>query len=106
MPLSNRTTRTYLLLVLFLALRAFGKRRPIVHVPTPIVSRSLRALETLARTRAFAPWDEAELMEVSMITSAGTADARRLGVEPRAMADVLGVAGGLPPDTSQPTLPD
>jgi NADH dehydrogenase len=85
-----------------LALRSFGKRRPIVHVPTPIVSRCLRAIETLARDRAFATWDEAELMEVSMVTSAGTADARRLGVEPRAMADVLGVSAGRPPGASQP----
>jgi uncharacterized protein YbjT (DUF2867 family) len=76
-----------------LALRSFGKRRPILHIPTPIVSRGLRALEILARDRAFATWDEAELMEVSMVTSAGTADAQQLGVEPRAMADVLGVAG-------------
>jgi uncharacterized protein YbjT (DUF2867 family) len=74
-----------------LALESSGRRRVLVHVPTPIVSRSLRALETVARSRAFATWDEAELMEVSMIAAAGTADAERLGVQPRAMADVLGI---------------
>jgi uncharacterized protein YbjT (DUF2867 family) len=73
-----------------LALASFGKRRLLVHVPTPLVESALRTLEVLTRTRAFATWDEAELMEVSMVTPAGTADAERLGVSPRPMADVLG----------------
>jgi len=77
-----------------LVLRSIGRRRLLVHVPNAIVSPALRALEPLARGRAFATWDEAELMEVSMVTPAGTADARRLGVDPRGMADVLGVAAG------------
>jgi uncharacterized protein YbjT (DUF2867 family) len=80
--------------IIRLALRSIGKRRLLVHVPTPIVSSGLRALELVARSRAFATWDEAELMEVSMVTPAGTADARRLGVAPRPMADVLGLARG------------
>jgi len=74
-----------------LALKSFGRRRLLLHVPTPIVAASLRTLEILARSRAFATWDEAELMEVSMTTPAGTADAERLGVSPRPMADVLGI---------------
>jgi NADH dehydrogenase len=37
-----------------------------------------------------ATWEEAELLEVPMITARGTADARALGVEPRPMAAVLG----------------
>ena len=53
-------------------LRAAGRSRPLVHVPTPIVSRSLRLLERAMGTRAFATWDEAELMEVSMLSAAGT----------------------------------
>jgi NADH dehydrogenase len=73
-----------------LALRSFGRRRPVVPVPTPIVSRSLRLLEALAGPRAFATWDEAELLEVTMTTPAGTADAQRLGVQPQPMATVLG----------------
>ncbi len=77
-----------------LALRCSGRRRPVVHIPTPIVARGLRALEVLTRSRAFATWDEAELMEVSMVTAEGTADAARLGVEPRLMADVLEVPTG------------
>jgi len=73
-----------------LALRSFGRRRPVVHVPTPVVSRGLRLLETLTGPRAFATWDEAELLEVPMTTRLGTADAERLGVNPKPMAAVLG----------------
>jgi NADH dehydrogenase len=73
-----------------LALRAGGRQRPIVHVPTPIVSRALRAVEALAKTKAFATWDEAELMEVSMTSRGGTADAESLGVVPKPMSAVLG----------------
>jgi uncharacterized protein YbjT (DUF2867 family) len=75
-----------------LALRSFGRPRPIVHVPTPIVSRTLRAVEAVAKERAFATWDEAELKEVSMTSRLGTADAERLGVAPKPMAAVLGLA--------------
>jgi uncharacterized protein YbjT (DUF2867 family) len=74
-----------------LALRAAGRPRPLVHVPLGIVSRSLRTLEALMRSKAFATWDEAELMEVTMTSAGGTADAQALGVVPRQMADVLGV---------------
>jgi NADH dehydrogenase len=75
-----------------LALRSFGHPRPLVHVPTPIVSRTLRAVEAVAKERAFATWDEAELMEVSMTSRLGTADAERLGVAPKPIAAVLGLA--------------
>ena len=33
-------------------------------------------------------------MEVPMVSAAGTRDARRLGVEPQRMAEVLGLARG------------
>ena len=69
--------------------RASGRSRPLLNVPTPIVSRSLRLLERLMGTRAPATWDEAELMEVSMLSARGTADAASLGVEPHEMAAVL-----------------
>jgi uncharacterized protein YbjT (DUF2867 family) len=74
-----------------LMLRAAGRARPTLNVPTPIVSRTLRAVETLMKSRAPATWDEAELMEVSMIARDGTSDAQALGVTPRTMAAVLGV---------------
>ncbi|MEA2355589.1 MAG: hypothetical protein QOD61_1718 [Solirubrobacteraceae bacterium] len=77
-----------------ITLRSLGKRRLVVGVPTPIVSRALRVLEVLAKSRAFATWDEAELLEVSMTSANGTADAERLGVFPRSMAAVLGVGAG------------
>jgi NADH dehydrogenase len=73
-----------------IVLRAHQRRRAVVPVPTPIVSRSLRLLETAMGPRAPATWDEAELMEVSMTTAAGTADSERLGVAPAPMAAVLG----------------
>jgi NADH dehydrogenase len=73
-----------------LVLASLDRRRRIVHVPTPLVLRGLRLLERVAGTRAFATADEAELMEVPLISEHGTRDAERLGVHPRAMADVLG----------------
>lgn len=71
-------------------LRGAGRPRPLLHVPTVVTSRVLRAAEALLRTKAPATWDEAELMEVSMTTRAGTRDAEQLGVRPRRMAAVLG----------------
>jgi uncharacterized protein YbjT (DUF2867 family) len=71
-------------------LRSLGRARPLVHVPTPVVSRSLRLLEALWGEQAFATWDEAELMEVPMVSERGTGDAEALGVSPAAMGAVLG----------------
>jgi len=73
-------------------LRSLNRRRALVGVPTPIVSRSLRLLERAAGPRAFATWDEAELMEVAMTSTRGAADAESLGVHPQPMAAVLGTA--------------
>jgi NADH dehydrogenase len=73
------------------ALASLNHKRPLVHVPTPIVSRTLRLLEVIWGPRAFATWDEAELMEVPMVSARGVADAERLGVIPQPMAAVLGV---------------
>jgi NADH dehydrogenase len=73
-----------------LALRSFGRRRPIVHVPMPVARRALGAVETLFGQAAFATPDEAELLEIPMTTRSGTADAERLGVVPKPMAAVLG----------------
>jgi uncharacterized protein YbjT (DUF2867 family) len=70
--------------------RAINRSRPLIPIPTPIVSRGLRALEAIAGSRAFATWDEAELMEVPMVSARGTADAERLGVAPQRIAAVLG----------------
>jgi uncharacterized protein YbjT (DUF2867 family) len=70
-------------------LRSAGRRRRLLHVPLPLVRISLRGLERLVGSRAFATWEEAELMEEPMISPGGTADAERLGVSPRPMAAVL-----------------
>lgn len=66
-----------------------GRRRPLVHVPLSIVRLSLLGLRRIVGTSAFATWEEAELMEVPMVSSAGTADLRALGVEPQRMVEVL-----------------
>ncbi len=71
-------------------LRSLGRSRPLVHVPTPLVSRSLRLVERLWGPSAFATWDEAELMEVPMVSERGAADVEALGVAPARMAAVLG----------------
>jgi uncharacterized protein YbjT (DUF2867 family) len=76
--------------VVRLALRAAGRRRRVLPVPLTVVRPLLRAHETLAGPTAFATWDEAQLLTVSMLTERGTRDAERLGVTPRRMADVLG----------------
>jgi uncharacterized protein YbjT (DUF2867 family) len=69
---------------------ARGRGRPLLHVPLPLVRTGLRALELLVGPSVFATWEEAELMEVPMTTGRGSADAERLGVEPRPMGAVLG----------------
>ena len=73
-----------------LALDAGGRRRRVVKVPAPLVRRTLKIGEALLGAGAPVTWDEAELLEVSLTTPRGAADARSLGVEPRRMADVLG----------------
>ncbi|HTA06496.1 MAG TPA: NAD(P)H-binding protein [Solirubrobacteraceae bacterium] len=72
-------------------LRSLNRRRPLVHVPTPVVSRALRLLERVSGPSAFATWDEAELMETAMVSTRGTADVEALGVRPARMPAVLGV---------------
>ncbi len=69
--------------------RAAGRPRPLLHLPLPLVRSGLIALRALVGEAVFATWEEAELMEVSMTTPRGTADAEALGVTPRRMAEVL-----------------
>jgi NADH dehydrogenase len=73
-----------------IVLGSLRRRRPLVHVPTPVVSRTLRLLERVAGPKAFATWDEAELMEVPMVSARGATDVEGLGVAPARMAAVLG----------------
>jgi NADH dehydrogenase len=72
--------------------RIAGRPRDLVHVPLPVIKASLGALRIVFGEAVFATWEEAELMEVAMISERGTADAQALGVEPRSMSDVLAAA--------------
>jgi NADH dehydrogenase len=69
--------------------RIAGRPRRLVHIPLPVVRSGLLALRSIFGEAVFATWEEAELMEVSMVSARGDADARALGVEPRRMSDVL-----------------
>jgi NADH dehydrogenase len=71
-------------------LRSLERRRGLLHVPTPLVSRMLRAGEKVLGSGAPVTWDEAELLEATMVSARGTADAERLGVTPQMMRRVLG----------------
>jgi NADH dehydrogenase len=69
------------------------RHRRLLHVPRPLVRWGLKAIEEIQGSTAFATWDEAELMEIPMVSERGTADAEKLGVHPARMADVLRASG-------------
>jgi uncharacterized protein YbjT (DUF2867 family) len=69
--------------------RSIGRHRPTVGVPLNLVRLGLQGLRRVVGDAVFATWEEAELMEVPMVSPRGDADVRALGVEPRRMADVL-----------------
>jgi uncharacterized protein YbjT (DUF2867 family) len=69
--------------------RVAGRPRPLTHLPLPLVRAGLIAIRSVFGEAVFATWEEAELMEVPMVSERGTADAEALGVEPRRMIDVL-----------------
>ena len=85
-----------------MALRPTGRERPLVHVPMPVVSGSLRALERVPAPPSSPPAEEADLMEEPMVTSRGTADAEALGVKPLRMSAVLGGRVSLAKPTTGP----
>jgi uncharacterized protein YbjT (DUF2867 family) len=70
-------------------LAASGRRRAIVRLPGGLVRPGLRLLERIAGDRAFATWDEVRLLELTLLSARGTADAERLGVHPKPMAAAL-----------------
>jgi uncharacterized protein YbjT (DUF2867 family) len=72
--------------------RVAGRPRDLVHVPLPLIKASLVGLRAVFGEAVFATWEEAELMEVAMVSERGAADAQALGVEPRRMRDVLATA--------------
>ena len=69
--------------------RASGRPRPLLHIPLPLVRSGLIAQRKIFGEAVFATWEEAELMEVPMVSERGPADAEELGVQPRRMAEVL-----------------
>jgi NADH dehydrogenase len=73
-----------------ISLRAFGRQRRLLHLPLPVVRAGLNAVEAVSRAKAFATWEEAELMEIPMVSGRGSADAESLGVHPLRMSAVLG----------------
>jgi NADH dehydrogenase len=76
-----------------IVLRALGRRRRLLHVPLPIVRGGLRLVEAaVGPGSAFATWEEAQLMEISMVTPRGTGPAESLGVTPLRMSAVLGAS--------------
>ncbi|MGH2963725.1 MAG: SDR family oxidoreductase [Solirubrobacterales bacterium] len=68
---------------------AAGRARPLVHVPLPLVRSGLIWLRRIFGEAVFATWEEAELMEIPMVTPRGTSDVNALGVDPRPMGEVL-----------------
>jgi uncharacterized protein YbjT (DUF2867 family) len=70
--------------------RASGRPRPLLHIPLPLVRSGLIALRKAFGEAVFATWEEAELMEVPMVSERGATEAEQLGVQPLRMWDVLG----------------
>jgi NADH dehydrogenase len=66
-----------------------GRDRPALHVPLPFVRSGLLWLRRIFGDAAFATWEEAELLEVPMVSERGTADVRELGVQPAPIRRVL-----------------
>jgi NADH dehydrogenase len=66
-----------------------ARGRPVLPVPAPVARAGLRLTEAALRMAAPYTWDEAEVLEVPMVSDAGTAGVEALGVAPRRMADVL-----------------
>ncbi len=70
-------------------LSSLDRERPLLPIPTPIVSRTLRLPERAMGTSTPITWDEAELLEANMVATGGS-DAEALGVTPQPMSLVLG----------------
>jgi uncharacterized protein YbjT (DUF2867 family) len=70
-------------------LGSLDRERPLLPIPTPMVSRTLRLLERAMHTNTPIAWDEAELLEANMVAKDGIADAQALDVTPESMQAVL-----------------
>lgn len=72
-----------------LALRAKGRPRRLLALPSGMILRALHGYEALAGPIAFATRDEADLLASTMVSAQGSAGAEALGVRPRRLAEVL-----------------
>lgn len=72
-----------------IALRAAGRPRRTILLPSSVILPLLGAYESLTGPIAFATRDEANLLTATMLSAGGTADAEALGVHPRRLQDVL-----------------
>jgi uncharacterized protein YbjT (DUF2867 family) len=70
-------------------LSSLDRERPLLPIPTPMVSRALRLFERAIGTSAPITWDEAELLEANMVSRHGTTDTEALGITPQPMSAVL-----------------
>jgi uncharacterized protein YbjT (DUF2867 family) len=75
-----------------LALDAWGRPRPLIHLPLWVVRRGLSLVERVSGRAAFATWEEAQLMEIPMTAAKDGGDTHALGVDPKPMREVLGLA--------------
>jgi uncharacterized protein YbjT (DUF2867 family) len=71
-------------------LNSLERERPLLPIPTPMVSRALRLVERTMHTSTPITWDEVELLEANMVAKGGAADAQTLGVTPQPISAVLG----------------
>lgn len=71
------------------ALRAIGRPRRLVALPSRLLRGALHAYEVSAGPIAFTSRDEADLLAATLVTERGTRDAEALGVRPRRLAEVL-----------------
>ncbi len=78
--------------IIQLVLEAQHRRRRLIPLPTGLVRRTLEVAERAVGPAVPVTWDEACLLQIPLLASRGPEDVRRLGVEPRSMASVLGAA--------------
>jgi uncharacterized protein YbjT (DUF2867 family) len=70
-------------------LGSLHRNRPLLHVPMPVASRALHALERVTGANAPLTCDEAGLLQADMVAKNGSADAKALGVTPQSMSAIL-----------------
>jgi NADH dehydrogenase len=75
--------------ILRIAMRHFGRQRPLLHLPKSPARRVLRRQERRFGQAAPVTWDQVALLQESALSSVGDQDLEALGVSPLPIADVL-----------------